>query len=232
VDPIDDFRATNPPSNPELLDALAQDFIAHGFDLRHAARRIMNSRTYQLSSVPNETNRDDNANASRGVVRRLTAEQLLDAQCQVLGTAAAFDGYPRGMRAGQLPALNAVNRRNRVKDSADQFLLLFGKPERLLACECERSDETTLSQAFQLISGPTVNELLSDPNNRLARLAESDRTDEASVRELFWDTLSRAPTAGELSESLASIAAAGRRRDALEDLAWALLNAKEFILRH
>src|SRR5690606_7607090 len=95
VDPIDDFRASNPPANAELLDALAEDFVAHRFDVRHLVRTIMNSRTYQLSSVPNDTNRDDERNFSHALVRPLQAEQLLDALAQVTGVPAEFPGFPK-----------------------------------------------------------------------------------------------------------------------------------------
>ena len=113
VEPIDDFRVTNPPSNPALLDALARDFAASGFDLRHLVRTIMNSRTYQLAAEPNETNREDEANFARAIVRRLPAETLLDAQCQVLDVAAEFNGYPAGTRAGQVRGAQRVRARDK-----------------------------------------------------------------------------------------------------------------------
>ncbi len=231
VDPIDDFRPTNPPSHPELLDALTDEFVAHKFDLRWLVRTIMNSRTYQLSSEPNDTNKDDELNYSHVLPRRLTAEQLLDSQHQVLGVPTKFSGYPVGMRAGQLPGVEAVRLREKRKSSSDIFLTLFGKPMRLLSSECERSSETTMNQAFNLISGPEINELLSAPENRLATLLLENRTSAQIVEELYWSALSRAPSVIESSAAVAYVNRAEDKRKGLEDVAWSLLNAKEFVLR-
>jgi hypothetical protein len=232
VDPIDDFRLTNPPSHPELLDALTRDWVASGFDMRHLIRVIMNSRTYQVSSVPNDTNPGDLANYSHALVRRLTAEQLLDAQCQVAGVSPRFNGYPPGIRAGQLPGVEAARKRDRSPGNGDMYLRLFGKPERLLTCECERSDETTMSQAFQLISGPAINEWLLQENNRLDQLLASGGDTEGMMDELYWTALSRGPAPPEAHRALEILESAPSLRIGLEDLAWALMNAKEFILRH
>jgi len=231
VDPIDDFRATNPPANPELLNALAKDFVAHKFDVRHAIRTIMASKTYQLSSRPNDTNRDGAANFSRAFLRRLTAEQTIDALSQVTGATVEFNGYPPGTRAGQIAGVRAVRRRDKRPSGGDQFLKLFGKPPRLQACECERSAEATLNQTFQLVSGPLLNDLLSDPRNRLTRLLREDRTDASRVTELYWTALTRPPTADELKTTVDLLRTAPDRRAALEDLLWALVNSNEFQLR-
>jgi hypothetical protein len=231
VDPIDDFRPTNPPSHPALLDELAADFVKHGFDLRHTIRLIMASRTYQLSSEPNDTNADDEANFSRAYLRRLSAEQLLDAQHQVCGVPPKLRGYPAGLRAGQLPGAHTERRRGEKITPADLFLELFGKPQRLLTCECERSMETTMSQAFTLISGPTVNELLSQEANRLTRLLASGRSDRELIDELYWTALTRGPKPAESERAEALLRDAKDKRAALEDLTWGLLNAKEFLLR-
>jgi hypothetical protein len=231
VEPIDDFRASNPPVNPALLDALAADFVAHGFDLRHTVRVIMNSRSYQLSAVPNETNRDDESNFARAIVRPLQAEVLLDAYSQVLGVPVKFNGYPLGLRAGVLPGVRTARRREAPPTAADDFLKLFGKPERLLACECERFDATTLGQAFQLISGETMNSLLTDSDNRLNRLLAAAASDAEIVREFYLAALCRMPRDDELYAATAYVEKAGDRRPALEDLLWGLTNAKEFLLR-
>jgi uncharacterized protein DUF1549/uncharacterized protein DUF1553 len=233
VEPIDDFRVTNPPSNPALLDALASDFAASGFDLKHLVRTIMNSRTYQLAAEPNETNRDDDGNFARAMVRRLPAETLLDAECQVVGAYAAFNGYPEGTRAGQVRGVQRVRPRDKKAASADRFLKTFGKPERLLACECERSNETTLKQAFTLIGDEGLNGLLAKEDNRLDTLAKSNRSSEDIVTELYWTALSRAPTLDELAAGESIVTSAGDNRfAALQDLAWAILNSKEFVFRH
>jgi hypothetical protein len=231
VDPIDDFRPTNPPSIPSLLDALADEFAQHKYDLRHIVRVIMNSRAYQTSVMPNESNVSDESNFSHTLVRRLTAEQLLDAQNEVTGVPSRFNGYPAGVHAAQIPGVRAARGRERKLSDADVFLKVFGKPERVLTCECERSMETTMGQAFQLISGPGINELLTESDNRLGKLLKSGKPPEAMVNELYWTALSRAPTVAESEQCAKRLTAAKDQRRALEDLTWALLNAKEFVLR-
>ncbi|MGC3970045.1 MAG: DUF1553 domain-containing protein [Pirellulales bacterium] len=136
VDPIDDFRATNPASHPELLAALMKDFAQGEFRLKPLIRTIMRSRAYQTASTPNSTNADDEVNYSHAVVRSLSAEQTLDSLVRVTGTNLKFEGYPVGMRAGQLPGVRPVRDKQKV-EAADRFLTKFGKPPRLLSCECE-----------------------------------------------------------------------------------------------
>src|SRR4029453_14865445 len=147
--------------------------------LHHLVRTIMNSRTYQLGAEPNDTNADDEESFSRAVVRRLPAETLLDAQCAVIGASAEFNGYPEGTRAGQVRGVQRVRSRDKKAAAADRFLKTFGKPERLLACECERSNETTLKQAFTLIGDEGLNQLLEQEDNWLASLVHNDRSPEA-----------------------------------------------------
>jgi len=231
VDPIDDFRATNPPSNPPLLAALSADLVEHRFSLKHLVRTIMNSTVYQLSSIAGESSRDDDIYFSRARESRLSAEQLVDALSQVTGVPLSFSGYPAGMRAGEIPGVNALRDREQPLTLADQFLKTFGKPPRLQACECERTSEPTLSQAFQLVSGPLVNELLSRRDNRLGGLAESGRPTDEIMDELFWSVLSRPPTDEERRNSRAYVDSSGDRRAHLEDLLWGLINSNEFLLR-
>jgi hypothetical protein len=232
VDPIDDFRATNPPSHPELLDLLAADFIDHRFDLRHAIRRIMSSRAYQLSSRPNETNQEDETNFSHALLRRLTAEQLFDIQGEVTGIRPQINGYPTGTRAIQMAGALPERKRDQKHTEVDQFLAEFGKPPRLLVSECERSCEPTMGQAFQMMSGPVLQEMLSASQNNLSRLLKSGKSKEEMIADLYWAALTRPPTPPELASFKSYLAKAQNPRPALEDIAWSLINSKEFLLRN
>jgi hypothetical protein len=231
VDPNDDFRDSNPPVNGPLLDALTRDFVEHRFDLRHLVRRIVTSRTYQLSAVPNATNAEDESNFARAVVRPLQAEQLLDALAQVTGGSVKFPGFPQGMRAGQLPGAFTQRERGQRATEGEKFLSTFGKPVRSLSCECERSEDTTLNQAFQLLSGPVLNGLLRQADNRLARLLASGQSPAAIVEELYLSALCRPPTPLEKERARTILERSKDRRAALEDLTWALVGSKEFLLR-
>lgn len=231
VDPNDDFRASNPPSNAPLLDALARHLVNSKFDLRSLVRIILSSRTYQLSSVPNETNVDDENNFSHALLRRLTAEQLLDATSQVAGVPVRFNGYPEGVRAGQLAGIRAFRVQDQRPSDGERFLQVFGKPERSLTCECERSEDATLAQAFQLTSGELTQRLLSETNNRLGQLLSAGRSDLEVIEELFLAALSRRPTAREYAIATDALKKGTNRRAAFEDLLWGLLNSKEFLLR-
>jgi hypothetical protein len=231
VEPNDDFRASNPPANEALLKALTEDFVAHHYDLRHLVRRIMNSRTYQLASQPNPTNREDEINSSHTLIRPLQAEALLDAVARVLEVPVRFNGYPRGLRAGQLPGVPAFQPRGTRLTDAEKFLQLFGRPERLFTCECERANDSTLGQAFQLISGELLNRMLAEPDNRLGRLLKAGKSDRAILDELYLAALSRPPTPDETRALLAQVTASTDRRAAWEDVVWGLLNSKSFLLR-
>ncbi len=232
VDPIDDFRGTNPPANPELLDALSLEFTESGFDLRHMIRLIMNSKAYQRSNQINESNAHDELNFSRAFVRRIEAEPLLDALHQVCDVPSKFAGYPAGLRATQLPGVRAFRPRDRRDTPADLFLTTFGKPPRLISCECERSNETTLVQTFEMLSGPLVDRLIGDKDNRIGRLLERELSDSEIAEHFYWTALSRPPTPEEHKRVLALVGEADDRRSAWEDVLWGLLNSKEFLLRY
>jgi hypothetical protein len=222
VEPVDDFRDSNPPSNPALLDELTDTLVASGFRLRPLVALIMKSQTYQLGAEPNETNADDEANFARASVRLLPAEVLLDALGQALGQAGDFRDAPREIGATQLAGARM----------GGPFLKVFGKPDRLLTCECERSESTTLAQAFQLINGEAVRAKLEAPDNRIGKLLAAGASDDAILDELILGALAREPTASERSGFLGHVKAAKDRRKAWEDVAWAIVNSKEFLLRH
>ena len=222
VEPVDDFRASNPPSNAALLDALADDFVRHGYDRKHLIRTILTSRTYQLSSGKNPFNADDTKYFSHANVRMLTAEQLLDAICQVTGVAEKFKGLPAGTPATQLPSPDVDN----------YFLKVFGQPPRETACQCERATESNLSQALQLINGPLVHGKLRDENNRLRKLAAAGKSDADIIGQLYMAAFCRPPTGAEVDTATKHILAAENRLNGLEDVCWALLNANEFLFQH
>ena len=222
VDPVDDFRDSNPSANDELLDELARDFVKNKFDAKHLIRTIMNSRTYQLSAQTNEFNKDDNKYFSHAVTKLLTAEQLFDALCQVTEVPEKFAGHPLGTRSVQLPDGEANH----------PFLKTFGQPARELACECEREGDSNLAQALQLINGPAVNDRLRNPNNRLGKLIAAKKTSKEILDSLFLVTLSRLPNENEESKLLAHVSSAVDARRAWEDVHWALINSKEFLFRH
>jgi hypothetical protein len=231
VDPNDDFRATNPPSNPDLLEYLAGRFAAGGFRLKPLVREVMKSRTYQLAAAaPEKATMGDDAHFAHALVLPLEAEQLLDALSQVAGVPVPFAGYPTGLRANQVPAPPQSGRRSTAA-TGDRFLKVFGKPERLLTCECERSDDPGLLQAFQLITGDLLNGMLRNPDNRVGRLLAAGRADAEVLDEVYLAALCRRPTDAEGRKLLAYLSGAKDRRAAWEDVLWAVVNSKEFLLR-
>ncbi|NBV44753.1 MAG: DUF1549 domain-containing protein [Planctomycetia bacterium] len=230
VEPVDDLRDTNPASHPALLERLTDTFVASGHDVRALVRLLCTSRVYGLSSRAGSGDfAAEEALFARAIVRRRSAERILDAHAQVLGAAARFEGYPAGTRAGEVAGVERVRRQ---VAEGDRFLRLFGRPERLLACECERSNTPTLSQALDLVGGSGLHGRLADGDNRIARLIAADRSPEQIVDELFWTALVRPPTADERAAAVEAFTAAEQPRLAAEDLAWALLNAKELLFRN
>jgi hypothetical protein len=222
VDPVDDFRDSNPSANDELLEALAKDFVAGKFDVRRIIRTIVLSRTYQLSAQPTPTNKDDTRYFSHAVTKLLTAEQLLDALCDVTQVPEKYAGLPAGTRAIQLPD-GEVNH---------PFLKAFGQPARELACECERESDSNLGQALQLINGPTINDKIRNPNNRLGKLIAAKKSDAEILNDIYVAALSRPPMPGEISAALGHVQKGADKRKAWEDVLWAVLNTREFLFRH
>lgn len=230
VEPVDDFRATNPPVNPALLEALTADFVKSGFDLRHTIRTICASRAYQLDSLPNESNADDEINFARSLPRRLGAEQLLDSIHLAMGSTPSFEGYDKPIRAARIPGVQALYRPKKPTP-ADTFVHLFGKPPRLTNSDTERTYDTSLAQVFELTSGRTLNELLTRPENSLGILLKNQQDDSVLVETLYWTILTRPPGDYERTATVEYLGKASQRREALEDITWSLLNAKEFLLR-
>ncbi len=240
VEAEDDLRETNPPSNPELFDALAKDFVAHGYDVKHLVRTILNSATYQRSSKPLPANAADDRFYSRYLVRRLPAEVILDAYSDVTGVPTTFNqvslgptggvasaNYPPGTRALQLPDSLLVS----------PFLDAFGRAEREQTCSCEATVDASVRQALHLNNGQTLNDKLRDPKSRLAKWLDEKVPDAEVVDWVFRLGLSRPPTAEEKKRFLAELAEAAKsgpqaRREALEDVIWAVLTGKEFLFNH
>jgi hypothetical protein len=222
VDPVDDMRATNPPSNPELLDALARDFIRHKFDVKHLLRTVCNSRTYQLSSEANESNRHDRQNHARYYGKRLIAEALLDAVDQACGTRTQFNKMSRRARAVDLPH----------EAFGSYFLDVFDRPPRSSACECARSSGANLSQVLHLANSPEVEEKIARETGRVARLIKAKTAPEKAIEELYLATLSRYATRQEERQALKYLRRQDDPKQGLEDVLWALLNSKEFMFNH
>lgn len=223
VEPVDDFRSSNPPSHPELLDALAADFIKHGYDRKHLIRTIVNSRVYQLSSQTSDDNAHDIKYFSHANTRLLPAEALLDAISDATGVGEEFPNQPAGTPAVSLPD----------GEYKHPFLEAFGRPARAMACECERDTDTNLSQALHLVGGQVVHQKIRSDAGRVALLAQSAVSDSEAVDTLFLATLSRFPTDDERRIGVTLLTRRDTpRRQSLEDLLWTLLNHREFLFQH
>ncbi len=236
VEPVDDFRVTNPASHPKLLEALTREFINADFDVRMIIRRIAASRAYQAGSSTADPTEVQLTNYAVNRITRLSAEQLLDAQCHFLNVSPQFNGFEVGMRAGQLPGVHKINPRRKKPSRDDRFLMVFGKPERLMTCECERTDETTLSQVFMLISDSTMQKRLESNDGPIERLLKDGFAPMEIVSHFYWNALSRAPSVDETNQIGALLANKDGDIPAtkmiLQDLGWALMNSKEFVFRN
>ncbi len=222
VEPVDDVRATNPPGNPALLDAVARSLADAHFDLKQFIRTLTASRTYQLSATPNETNAQDEQNYSRALFKRLPAEVLLDAVCDVTGVPEKFDGVPAGARAVQLWDSQAQH----------YFLKLFGRPVRVTACECERNTEASIAQVLHLLNSPGLHAKLVHADGRLARLVATQPDNARLAEELYLVFFSRRPSDAERALAVKHFVASHDRQQAVEDFAWSLLNTVEFVFNH
>jgi len=233
IDPVDDIRSSNPPSNPQLLDALTRDFVDHGFDVRHLLRTMLNSRTYQLAARLNRFNSDDTQNFSHALPRRLSAEQLFDTVSQATGIRENFTGRignngtvsmpVGGLRAGQLPD----------RQLTAEMLDLFGRPRGESSCACERHEEASMTQALHLINGKSLSNRIAAPGGKLARLLATPKvTNEQMIDELYLLVLCRLPKANEKELMLKHLDENSDRAKAAQDAMWVLFNTKEFLFNH
>jgi hypothetical protein len=222
VEPVDDFRDSNPPANDALLDALTADFAAHNFDVKRLIRVICTSQTYGLSARTGETDPNAVRYFARAVTKQYAAEQLLDALCAATEVPEEYADYPPGTRATQIPD----------GDLQHSFLKTLHKPDRETTCECERDTEGTLAQALQFVNGRAIKVRLAARENRIGRLLGEKATPEQVLEELYLATLSRYPTEAERKTLLAHVRGRDNRRQVWEDIHWALLNSLEFRFRH
>lgn len=231
VDPIDDVRETNPASNPELLQFLSKELIESGFDQKHLIRLITNSITYQLSSDPRSVlNIGTDLTFARAKVMRYPAEVIIDAAHKSMSIEGEFSDSFKSKYAITMPGVDSVHLSKNPHEN-DKFLKIFGKPARLTNSDAERSNETTLAQVFELTAGKTLNTILSHQENKIGQLLKNGKDDLEIIDELYWSILTRPPVDEEWSAFLSYLNLSSNRRSALEDVAWSLLNAKEFLLR-
>jgi hypothetical protein len=222
VEPVDDLRLTNPPSNPELWKALNREFVNSGYDRKQLMRTILNSRTYQLSSATRPGNQTDTRFYSHSYARRISAEVLLDAISQCTGVPEQFPGYPLGMRALQVPD----------PGSPSYFLTVFGRSDRVTACACERMGDVTMPQVLHLSNSQGLFAKLQSPDGRLTKLLNEIKDDDRLIEELYLLTMSRIPTAQERGKLKEYVGRNKTRAEAFQDVMWALLNAKNFVFNH
>jgi hypothetical protein len=222
VNEVDDMRESNPPSNPELLDKLAQDFIDHKFDVRYIIRTLVNSRVYQLSSAPTEHNKDDRQNFARFYARRLIAEILLDAVDDATGTKTKFGNISDSARAVDLPH----------EGFGSYFLDTFDRPKRVSGCECERSSGATLAQVLLLANSDELENKLADGNGRIAKLMADKKPIPEMIDSVYLSAYARRPSDKERKTTVGYVEAQENKQQALEDVLWTIINSKEFLFNH
>jgi hypothetical protein len=219
VEPIDDMRSTNAPTNVALMQALARDFRESRFNVKHLMRTIMHSRLYQLDSQPTSGNAADSRFYSHFKVKRISAEPLLDAIDYATGSPTKFPNLPLGTRATELPDSNYKH----------PFLVTFGKPKRASVCECERTPDENLAQALHTLNGDVLATKIADGNGRIAQLLAAKKPHDEIVTELYLASLSRRPTPAEIETSHRFLAESPSPQECYQDLLWALINSKQFL---
>ena len=197
IEPVDDIRAGNPPTNPQLLDRLTEEFIQSNFDVQRLIRTIAKSRTYQHSIATNQWNKDDDVNYSHALARRLPAEVLFDAIHRATGSLSNIEGLPRGTRA-----VMTIDSNVKVPGG---FLELLGRPPRESACECERTNAMQLGPVLSFLTGPVLNDAINDPTNRIAKIVTTEKDDAKVVEELYLAILNRRPTQKEIDRDAKAI---------------------------
>ncbi len=219
VEPVDDLRSTNPPSNPALMEMLSKKFVESNFSLKQLMREIMNSRLYQLDSQPTASNAADSVFYSHFTVKRLTAEPLVDALDRVTGVQTKYKNLPLGTRAIELPDA----------EYGDYFLATFGKPKRVSICECERPLDPSLAQALHTLNGDTLAGKIADKKGRIGTLLAAKKSPEEIVEEIYLAALSRFPTAAERTQAQQFLSENENQEEVYQDLLWALMNSKQFL---
>jgi hypothetical protein len=228
VDPVDNFSLANPPSNPRLLDTLARDFIAHKYDIRAIERNVLLSRTYQLSSDTNATNRLDRNNYSHAYLRPMMAEVVVDVLNDALGVKEDFgkEVARPGARAIEVGASRVGN------GNLNYAFRIFGRPPRTTACDCERAMEPALPQKLFFMVDPEVLKKVRTPKGRLQQLLDGRQNDSETTEDLFLATLTRLPNEREQALARQRLKEAKNRGEAFTDVLWALINTREFVLNH
>jgi hypothetical protein len=220
IEPVDDIRASNPPVNEALLEALTRELTDHDFDLKHLMRTIVNSRTYQASIQTNAWNEDDKVNFSHAIPRRLSAEELMDGIALAAGSRPKFPEVPPDTNAEEFPDPHV---------GKDGFLDVFGRPARESSCECERRSDISMPQALNLVNGRTIGDAIADPKGRVAHLVLTGASERAIVENLYLAALSRLPNPKEYDSAVSFLKPGESRAAWAQDLLWSLMNSKAFL---